>query len=46
VIGWINEGRFDLTDLLTGTCTLEETPGVFADLASGRRQAVKIVVEP
>lgn len=46
VVGWINEDRFDLDGLLTGTCTLEETPAVFADLASGRRQAVKIVVEP
>lgn len=46
VVGWINEGRFDLSSLLTGTCTLEETPSVFADLAAGRRQAVKIVVEP
>jgi L-iditol 2-dehydrogenase len=46
VVEWINKGRFELDDLLTGTCTLEETPAVFADLASGRRQAVKIVVEP
>lgn len=46
IVSWINEGRFQLDDLLTGTCTLEETPTVFADLASGRRQAVKIVVEP
>lgn len=46
IVQWINEGRFDLDELLTGTCTLVETPSVFADLASGRRQAVKIVVEP
>jgi L-iditol 2-dehydrogenase len=46
VVGWINEGRFDLAPMLTGTCTLEEAPQVFADLASGARQAVKLVVEP
>ncbi len=46
IIGWINEGKFELDSLLTGTCTLEETPQVFEELASGRRQAVKIVVEP
>lgn len=46
IVRWINEGRFDLKPLLTGSCTLEETPSVFADLAAGRRQAVKIVVEP
>jgi L-iditol 2-dehydrogenase len=46
IIGWINEGRFDLQALLSGSCTLEETPAVFEDLAAGRRQAVKIVVEP
>ncbi|QDU62772.1 L-threonine 3-dehydrogenase [Planctomycetes bacterium Pan216] len=46
IVTWINEGRFDLTPMITGTCTLEETPRVFEDLAAGRRQAVKIVVEP
>lgn len=46
IVGWINEGKFQLDDLLSGTCTLEETPKVFEDLASGRRQAVKVVVEP
>jgi L-iditol 2-dehydrogenase len=46
VVAWINEGKFDLEPLLTGTCTLDETPGVFEELATGRRQAVKIVVEP
>lgn len=46
IVGWINQGRFDLKPLLTGACTLDETPEVFADLASGKRQAVKIVVEP
>ncbi|MFO0944687.1 MAG: alcohol dehydrogenase catalytic domain-containing protein [Planctomycetota bacterium] len=46
IVSWINEGRFDLKPLLTGTCTLEETPEVFSDLAAGKRQAVKIVVEP
>ena len=46
IVGWINEGKFDLDPLLTGRCTLDETPDVFADLATGRRQAVKIVVEP
>jgi L-iditol 2-dehydrogenase len=46
IIGWINEGKFELEALLSGTCSLSETPTVFADLASGKRQAVKIVVEP
>lgn len=46
IVQWINEGKFDLTPLLTGTCTLDETPSIFADLASGARQAVKLVVEP
>lgn len=46
IVGWINEGKFDLDGMLTGTCNLDDTPAVFADLASGRRQAVKIVVEP
>jgi threonine dehydrogenase-like Zn-dependent dehydrogenase len=46
IVGWINEGRFALNEMLTDTCSLEETPQVFADLASGRRQALKIVVEP
>lgn len=46
IVQWINEGRFELDVLLTGTCTLEETPAMFADLAAGRKQAVKMVVEP
>lgn len=46
IVQWINDGRFELDDLLTGTCTLEETPDMFEELAGGRRQAVKIVVEP
>lgn len=46
IVGWINEGRFELDELLTGSCGLAQTPEVFADLASGRRQAVKIVVQP
>jgi L-iditol 2-dehydrogenase len=46
VIEWINEGRFDLEPLLSGTCDLEQTPRMFEELASGQRQAVKIVVEP
>ena len=46
IVGWINEGRFDLDAMLTGSCNLDETPNVFAELASGARQAVKIVVEP
>lgn len=46
IVSWINEGRFDLMPLVTDTCELDATPDVFADLASGRRQAVKIVVEP
>ena len=46
IVRWINEGKFQLDDLLSGTCSLEETPDVFAELASGRRQAVKVVVEP
>ena len=46
IMSWINEGRFDLTPFLSGSCTLEEAPQVFADLAAGRRQALKIVVEP
>lgn len=46
IVDWINQGKFDLQPLLTGTCSLEETPQVFADLASGKRQAVKLVVVP
>lgn len=46
IVDWINEGRFELDGLLSGSCSLEETPGVFEDLATGRRQAVKLVVEP
>lgn len=46
VVGWINEGRFDLTPLVTGTISLAETPAAFEDLASGRRGAVKLVVNP
>lgn len=46
IVDWINQGKFDLQPLLTGTCTLDETPQVFADLASGKRQAVKLVVVP
>jgi len=32
--------------LISGTCTLEETPGVMTQLAKGERQAVKIVIHP
>jgi 2-desacetyl-2-hydroxyethyl bacteriochlorophyllide A dehydrogenase len=46
VVAWINEGRFDLAPMITGRLSLEECPAAFADLASGRRQAVKLVVEP
>jgi len=46
VVAWINEGRFDLAPMVTGRLSLEEAPAAFADLASGRRQAVKLVVEP
>lgn len=46
IVDWINQGKFELQPLLTGTCSLEETPQVFADLATGKRQAVKLVVVP
>lgn len=46
VVTWINAGKFDLQPMLTGTCSLDETPSMFAELASGRRQAVKMVVLP
>lgn len=46
VIDWINEGRFELAEMVTGTCSLEETATMFAELASGSRQAVKMVVVP
>ena len=46
VVEWINAGRFELAPMVSGTCTLEEAPEVFADLAAGRRQAVKLVVQP
>ncbi|MBY0585723.1 alcohol dehydrogenase catalytic domain-containing protein [bacterium] len=46
IIGWINDGRFDLSPLLSGSCDLAQTPTVFEELATGKRQAVKIVVEP
>jgi len=46
IVAWINAGRFDLAPMITGRLTLEEAPTAFADLASGKRQAVKLVVEP
>ncbi len=46
VIDWINQGKFDLKPMLSGECSLADTPAVFADLAEGRRQAIKIVVHP
>jgi threonine dehydrogenase-like Zn-dependent dehydrogenase len=46
IVGWINEGRFDLAPMITGLLRLDEAPTAFADLASGKRQAVKLVVEP
>jgi threonine dehydrogenase-like Zn-dependent dehydrogenase len=46
VVGWLNEGKLDMSLMLSGRCTLDEAPQVFADLAAGRRQAVKMVVVP
>lgn len=40
----INGGGLPLEALLTGECTLEETPAVMAALARGERLATKIVV--
>jgi threonine dehydrogenase-like Zn-dependent dehydrogenase len=37
-------GQLDLSDLIGATTSLEDAPGVFADLADGRRHEIKIMV--
>ena len=46
VVAWINAGKFDLAPMLSGELSLEDCPQAFADLASGVRQAIKLVVRP
>jgi (R,R)-butanediol dehydrogenase/meso-butanediol dehydrogenase/diacetyl reductase len=46
IVGWINERRFDLEPMISGSLPLEETPQAFEELASGRKQAIKLVVVP
>ena len=46
IVAAINAGRFDLAEMISGTLGLAETPAMFEELASGRRQAIKMVVKP
>jgi threonine dehydrogenase-like Zn-dependent dehydrogenase len=46
IVTWINEGRFELSPMVTGFLSLDEAPAMFADLASGKKQAIKMVLKP
>jgi threonine dehydrogenase-like Zn-dependent dehydrogenase len=41
---WIRAGTAPLHRLITGSCTLEETPGVMTRLANGQLSATKMVI--
>jgi len=44
-VAWLNTGRVDVGPLLEAHCTLAEAPAMFARLAAGQVDAVKVVVE-
>jgi len=45
-VGLLPKYQPALKQLITGTCTLEETPRVMTELARGERDAVKMVIRP
>ncbi len=44
-VEWLNTGRVDVEPLLEAHCTLADAPAMFARLAAGQVDAVKVVVE-
>jgi L-iditol 2-dehydrogenase len=42
----VSKNQKNLRKLLSGSCTLQETPKVMEELARGQRQAIKVVIHP
>jgi len=45
-VGLAERNAGHLRELVSGYCTLEETPGVMTELGKGERQAIKMIIRP